>query len=348
MSTATPYGPEISEGLLHCDSDHWFPIVRGVPRMLPDALETHWAALTAASAGSARALPSSAMPRRDLRARSRRAVERRTRERFSLEWSYLGERDRVWGVELDDRVRQFFLEPIRIPTEQLEGKTLLDAGCGNGTQSVAYTEHGLEVVALDLSLGVEFGQGFRQLRPRARPDRVHFVQADLQSPPLAPASFDIIHSAGVLHHTPDTKEAFRRIRPLLRPSGSFYVYLYKYERGHTPLLNTIRWATTRIPSRGSARLAVLLAPAAQAFCSIMTRLGVRRYPHFGRREMAHALMDVFAAPYAHYHSFAEVAEWYRAEGLADVWLCHEELRGFGACGRAEAGSADSAAAGLAP
>ena len=34
---------ELSEGLLHCGRRHWYPVVRGIPRMLPDALEEHWA-----------------------------------------------------------------------------------------------------------------------------------------------------------------------------------------------------------------------------------------------------------------------------------------------------------------
>ncbi len=81
---------------------------------------------------------------------------------------------------------------------------MLDAGCGNGSQSFAYTEFGLEVVALDLSTGLEKGYAFRQNYEAGKPDKGHFVKADLQNPPLAPASFDIIHSAGVLHHTPNT------------------------------------------------------------------------------------------------------------------------------------------------
>ena len=44
----TAAGPdEISEGLLRCANEHWFPVVRGIPRMLPDSLEEHWPALEA-------------------------------------------------------------------------------------------------------------------------------------------------------------------------------------------------------------------------------------------------------------------------------------------------------------
>ncbi len=35
-------GDEIETGLLRCEQGHWFPVVRGIPRMLPDALQQHW------------------------------------------------------------------------------------------------------------------------------------------------------------------------------------------------------------------------------------------------------------------------------------------------------------------
>jgi hypothetical protein len=44
-------------------------------------------------------------------------------------------------------------------------------------------------------------------------------------------------------------------------------------------------------------------------------------------------MHIFGAPYAHYHSFEEVARWFRSEGFNDFWPCSETRRGFGICGR---------------
>ncbi|MFN2498995.1 MAG: class I SAM-dependent methyltransferase [Pyrinomonadaceae bacterium] len=236
-------------------------------------------------------------------------------------------------MELSDRVKWFFLEPLRIPATELRGKVMLDAGCGNGSQSVAYTTHGLEVIAIDLSSGLEHGYAYRRLHAGADPEKVHFVQADLQRPPLAPASLDIIHSAGVLHHTPDTLQTFRALRPLLRPGGTFYVWLYKYEKWVTPLVNSIRAVSTRIPPAAFARVAQLMAIPFNGFCKTVNALGVRSYSELTGREAALALMDIFGAPYAYYHSFEEVAKWYSAAGFAEIWPCNDGRRGFGVCGR---------------
>lgn len=325
---------EVIEGLLHCQDDHWFPVVRGIPRMLPNALREQWPELepsvrratTSATAQLLRDRPALTGHRNDV-------SDRVTSEHFSLEWQHHEVGDKTWGMELPTRVADFFLDPIRIPVDHLDGMVMLDGGCGNGSQSVAYTEFGLEVIAMDISTGIEHGNAFRHLYPKARPDRIHFIQADLQSPPLAPACVDIIHSAGVLHHTPDTRRTFRALRPLLRPGGTFYVWLYSRERWVTPTVNFIRRATTRMPPSRFARIADLMARPFQLFCRGLNAVGIRSYAPLERREAALALLDIFGAPYAHYHSFQEVAHWYRDAGFGEPWECNTSRRGFGICGR---------------
>ena len=333
VAEETEFGSEISEGLLHCGDQHWFPVVGGIPRMLPDSLAAHWEGLAGHLGADAPPAVRSLSDRMRRGGQGTADYDRRTSENFSLEWQHHEVGDKTWGMDLDDRVQWFFLDSIHIPVDELDGKVMLDAGCGNGSQSVAYTRFGHEVVALDLSSGLESGQRFRHLLPGARPDRVHFVQGDLQSPPLASKQFDIIHSAGVLHHTPNTEATYRRLTPLLRPGGTFYIWLYKHEAVVTPVVNSIRALTTRLPPAAFARVATCMAIAFQLFCRATTATGIRAYPPVSRREAALALMDIFGAPYAHYHSFDEVKGWYRSVGFDEVWDCNESRRGFGACGR---------------
>jgi len=261
------------------------------------------------------------------------AFDKRTKANFSNEWDNHDIGGKTWTMELADRVKWFFLEPIRIPGKELRGKVMLDAGCGNGSQSVAYTEFGLEVVALDLSTGLEKGQAFRNAHKAAKKENVHFIQGDLQKPPLAPDTFDIIHSTGVLHHTPDTLKTFRTLCPMLKAGGTFYVWLYKYEKVVTPVVNSMRAITTRIPARLFARIADATAIPFVGFCWSVNKLGIRRYETPNRKEAALAVHDIFGAPYAHYHSFEEVSEWYREAGFHDIWDCNDDRRGFGVCGR---------------
>ena len=172
---------------------------------------------------------------------------------------------------------------------------------------------------------------------------MHFVQGDLVNPPLADGTVDIIHSAGVLHHTPDTRQTFERLRRLLRTGGTFYIWLYKHEAGVTPLVNSIRSVTTRIPPAAFARVARASAVPFQAFRALVNAVGLRSYAPIPRREAALALMDIFGAPHAHAHSYSEVAGWYEEAGFSEVWPCNDDRRGFGACGRLPGPAGDESA-----
>ncbi|MEJ7786815.1 MAG: methyltransferase domain-containing protein [Solirubrobacteraceae bacterium] len=325
---------EISEGLLRCrDGDHWYPIVGGIPRLLPDAFETFAKEIRRFPLAPASTSAREALRRLGAERGQNSLLDWRTRDNFSLEWKHHHLGDRTWGMDLQFRVRKYFLDAIDQPVEELAGQLMLDAGCGNGSQSVAYTEFGLEVIAVDLSLGLEHGHAFRHVHPGARPDRVHFVQADLQHPPFAPGSVDLVHSVGVLHHTPDTERTFRALTPLVRDKGSFYLWLYKRERLVTPVVDGLRRVTTRVPPRAFAIVAQAGAEPFRLFCRAVNALGLRSYVAFSRREAALALFDIFGAPYAHAHTFSEVQAWLRSADFDDVWPCNETRRGFGACGR---------------
>ncbi len=323
-------GEEIMTGLLSCANQHYFPVIGGIPRLLPSSLQDYWGEIIGNLPDD---LPEALKPLLENNMEAGKAYDTRTKANFSNEWDSHEIGGKTWTMDLSDRIKWFFLDPIRIGKNELAGKLMLDAGCGNGSQSVGYTEFGIEVVALDLSTGLEKGFAFSKVHQNSVPEKVHFIQADLQNPPLAPDLFDIIHSAGVLHHTPNTEKTFRALRPLLKQGGTFYVWLYKYENVVTPIVNTLRVVTTRIPAPIFAAIAEIASIPFIGFCWTANKLGIRQYETPDRREAAIAVHDIFGAPYAHYHDFDEVFEWYKTEGIQDVWPCNDGRRGFGVCGR---------------
>jgi SAM-dependent methyltransferase/uncharacterized protein YbaR (Trm112 family) len=313
---------DVEAGRLECANGHVRPIVDGIPRICPDA-------------GAGRKASAGPRPWADLD---------RVRESFSREWGHHRLGDRTWYLDLPTRVREVFLDAVRIPSEELADMVVLDAGCGNGSQSAAYTAHVREVLAVDLSSGVDVALAYRDRLPPDRAARLHVVQADVGRPPIRPQSVDIIHSMGVLHHTPDTYATFRALVPLLRPGGTLYLWLYKYDPVVTPLLAGLRAVTTRIPPRFFDRLARLMAPPFVLFTRITTWTRVRPYQKVRRREAALALIDIFGAPFAHYHSIDEVTGWLRAAGFTESWLPHQSRRGFGICARLGPARAETARA----
>jgi SAM-dependent methyltransferase/uncharacterized protein YbaR (Trm112 family) len=136
--------------------------------------------------------------------------------RFDEEWRSFSS---VGSAELEKVFRMYF---DVVPAEVLrDGAILLDAGCGAGRWAYQVQQHGARVIALDLGRSVEVAE-----RNTRSSGRVACVQGDVRRPPLQEARFDLVYSLGVLHHIEETDEALRGLARLLRPGGSFLVYLY--------------------------------------------------------------------------------------------------------------------------
>jgi len=191
---------------------------------------------------------------------------------------------------------------------------------------------GAEVVGVDLSLG--FLRAWRERRRWAGEHswRVHMLQADLARPPFRRAVFDGIHSSGVLHHTPDAHQAFLIVAGLVRPGGSFGVWLYRNDRqdiARVPWVPFVRapWASVRVstlrritPRLPPALLYMLLLSYSTVFHALYAAgaaIRCRRHTQ-SIRERATSLFDSLAPPYVSRHTGAEVMQWFREVDFVDI------------------------------
>jgi SAM-dependent methyltransferase len=109
-----------------------------------------------------------------------------------------------------DRPAIFSLAP------PLQGKTVLDAGCGPGAYAERLLGQGATVVCVDASPKM---LGFARARLG---DRVRFHEADLGKPLdfLADEAFDLVVSPLTLDYIPNWIDVFREFRRVLRPGGA--------------------------------------------------------------------------------------------------------------------------------
>jgi len=325
---------EVETGLLRCGAAHVYPIVRGIPRMLPDSIAEYAGAFQECRFQMNAILPAEEIERL---ARSGRKVryDRRTKQNFSLEWQSFKTAEGTWTMTPEDQVQSYLVNPLRsVDAMDVigDGALLFDAGCGPGLPSLGYAELGFEVIALDLSTGLEHGERVRRERPQHVRGRVHFVQGDLFNPPIRFGIADIVSSLGVISSTPSTKDGFDSIARVLKQDAVFSVWVYSHEPGVTELVNTLRVVTTRIPSPLFAGIATAAAPAFQAFCWFADKTGLRPYGRLSRGAARIALMDIFGAPFVHSHTFEEVDGWFREHGFARAAKVAVSRRGFGAIG----------------
>lgn len=117
-------------------------------------------------------------------------------------------------------------------------KLVLECGCGTGQLSLFLSLGNNHVLGLDLSqASLALAQRHKLLYGL---HRVAFVQMNVFDLAIRDASFDVVVSMGVLHHTRDAKGAFSTLVRKVKPGGIVVVGLYnRYARIPTALRSTL-------------------------------------------------------------------------------------------------------------
>lgn len=105
---------------------------------------------------------------------------------------------------------------------QLQGRRLLDIGCGSGGITLHLLEaHGVaEATGFDVELPV-IEAARRRAEAKNLSDRARFVCGAPGPLPFADGSFDVVFSKDALLHVPDKDALFAEIFRVLKPGGVF-------------------------------------------------------------------------------------------------------------------------------
>jgi 2-polyprenyl-3-methyl-5-hydroxy-6-metoxy-1,4-benzoquinol methylase/uncharacterized protein YbaR (Trm112 family) len=318
---APAYEREIIEGFLRSTGGPLvYPIIAGVPRMLRNAFEeyeefffTHREAL--AGFGVEEAML------KQLGATDPGKFNKRSNESFGRQWEEYQYTDRTWFKDDLALRKGEFLVSMDLPEEGLRGKLLLDAGCGNGKLTASVAAYGAEVVGMDLSRSIERAAQNAERSAGADAPFIHFVQGNILEPPLREASFDHIHTSGVLHHTPDTWRAFDAFVPLGKPGAHVYVQLYRVREPWVGIPNqVIRAVTTRLPVETTWKLCWQMAPVHALAVRAVAKLRGEPTPiaTANRREQTVSLFDNYSPPFQYRYHPWQVEQKFKAKGLEQV------------------------------
>ena len=208
----------ITEGVIEAGDGQWFPIVDGVPCFLVEDLRPDFSEFATRHDMPQQCSTTGAAAQQE---------QALTNETFSDKWR----RFKNYGLEPDHQafMFQWYCDKLGVDGEDAlrafyrAKRNVLEVGPGSGFNSRFIAENCAgDVFALDISDAAHTTFENTRHLPNC-----HVVQADLMQTPFADDQFDFIIADGVLHHTPDTREAVRALYRKVRPGGQFFFYVYR-------------------------------------------------------------------------------------------------------------------------
>jgi len=188
------------------------------------------------------------------------------------------------------RVKEFLNFTKLDSKKYIQGKCCLDAGCGNGRYTYAMLKLGAKkVVSYDISK--EAIKKCKSINPNA-------VVKDIME--LEPNHiYDFVLSWGVLHHTPNPREAFRRVASQVKKeTGILHVMIYNKN-------TQIRYAEGR-------RIWKKLSEEERIqYCK-------RKVEQYGGN--IHGWYDAFNPTYNFSYSAEDIKKWFEEDGFYKIKL----------------------------
>lgn len=136
----------------------------------------------------------------------------------------LPELSREWFAKVERH--RYAVEPCIPACAQFEthrGKTVLEVGVGAGTDHVQWARAGAVCYGVDLTQrAIDTTQAHLALHELSS----ILQRIDAETLPFPDATFDVVYSWGVIHHSAHPEHIIHEIRRVLKPNGTFIGMVY--------------------------------------------------------------------------------------------------------------------------
>jgi ubiquinone/menaquinone biosynthesis C-methylase UbiE len=150
-----------------------------------------------------------------------------TRVNVTNHYQFKSREDSIEYFEWRNMLYSNYIE--NMPVTGFDGKVILDYGCGPGHDLVGFAEFSKprRLIGMDVSAS-SLAEARQRLALHSNEVELILISEDEHHLPLKDGTVDIVHSSGVLHHTPDPGAILREFRRIIKPDGTAQIMVYNY------------------------------------------------------------------------------------------------------------------------
>ncbi|MGB4101370.1 MAG: methyltransferase domain-containing protein [Alphaproteobacteria bacterium] len=152
-----------------------------------------------------------------------------TRHNVTLHKTFQSREESFDYIDWRNRQHPYYLD--HMPVDRGGGKVVLDYGCGPGHDLIGFAtapSPPARLIGMDVS-ATSLAESQARLALHGATGEIVKIDEGATQLPLPDASVDIIHSSGVLHHTPDPENILREFCRILKPDGYAQIMVYNYD-----------------------------------------------------------------------------------------------------------------------
>lgn len=239
---------------------------------------------------------------------------------FSSQWEKYYYGSKTWGAYPEERANRLLIE-FGVTHNDLDGKLLLDTGCGTGDfHAYATRKFNVEIIGIDIADSVDRAFKINKFKPN-----INYIQGSVITPPIKDKVFDFIYSNGVLHHVPHPYKAFESLARLNKTGGRIYIWLY-HKMNSFDKLYYISRVVCHLPTNLQVMVCKSMSHLLRAKQKLVDRIEIMPF-----EEAMVMYMDALTPVYQSVHTQEELGEWYLNHGYENTTLVKDTFmpKGFG-------------------
>lgn len=166
-----------------------------------------------------------------------------------------------------------FFEALKLSPDELNGKLILDIGCGTGRFAEIALQSGAKVIGLDYSKAAYVAMKNLKHYPNFRA-----IRGNIYKLPFKKNAFDVVYCLGVLQHTPNVEKAFKSLPPIVKDSGLLVVdYYWKRIQSVLVWKYIIRLFTSKLKASTILKILKIVHPFFYRISELISKT-----PYFGK------------------------------------------------------------------